>query len=95
MYVVLLKFSDNKDQAGQFMEGHNAWIKRGFDDGVFVLAGSLQPRLGGAIIARNTTLADLQRRVDEDPFVAQKIVSADILEITPGKTDPRLDFLLD
>jgi uncharacterized protein YciI len=95
MFVVLLKFSDNKDQASQFMGGHNAWIKRGFDDGVFVLTGSLQPRLGGAIIARNTTLADLQRRVDEDPFVAHKIVGADILEITPGKTDARLDFLLD
>ena len=37
MFVVLLRFSDNKDQASEFMEGHNAWIKRGFDDGVFLL----------------------------------------------------------
>jgi len=35
MFVVLLKFSGNKAQAGQFMEGHKNWIKRGFDDGVF------------------------------------------------------------
>ncbi len=27
------------------MLGHNGWIKRGFDDGVFLLAGSLQPGL--------------------------------------------------
>lgn len=32
MFIVLLKFSDNKEQAGQFMEGHNAWLKRGFDE---------------------------------------------------------------
>jgi hypothetical protein len=29
MFIVLLKFSDNKGQAGEFMEGHNEWIKRG------------------------------------------------------------------
>lgn len=34
MFIVLLKFSGNKAQAGQFMEGHKEWIKRGFDDGV-------------------------------------------------------------
>ena len=53
MFVVLLKFSSNKAQAGQFMEGHKAWIKRGFDDGVFLLAGNLQPSLGGGIGARD------------------------------------------
>ncbi len=95
MFIVLLKFSDNKGQAGQFMEGHKQWIKLGFDDGVFLLAGSLQPNLGGSIVAHNTSLQDLQRRVDGDPFVAENIVSAEILEITPSKTDERLNFLLD
>jgi len=76
------------------MEGHKAWIKRGFDDGVFVLVGSLQPNLGGAVLAHNLSLSDLQARVNDDPFVAQNIVSAEILEITPSKTDDRLKFLL-
>ncbi|MEK7260852.1 MAG: hypothetical protein AAB068_02310 [Pseudomonadota bacterium] len=94
MFIVLLKFSGNKSQAGQFMEGHKEWIKRGFDDGVFVLVGSLQPNLGGAILAHNTSLSDLQARVNDDPFVAQNVVSAEIIEITPSKTDERLKFLL-
>jgi uncharacterized protein YciI len=93
MFIVTLKFSDNKAQAGQFMDGHKEWIKRGFDDGVFLLTGSLQPNLGGGIVAHNTTLPDLQARVNDDPFVAQNIVSADILEIAPAKTDKRLKFL--
>jgi uncharacterized protein YciI len=94
MFVVLLKFSGNKGQASQFMEGHKAWIKRGFDDGVFLLTGSLQPNLGGGILAQETSLADLQARVNEDPFVAENVVSAEILEISPSKTDERLEFLL-
>jgi uncharacterized protein YciI len=95
MFVVLLKFSDNKGKANQFMEGHKEWIKRGFDDGVFLLVGSLQPNLGGGIVAHNTSLPDLQRRVNNDPFVVENVVNAEILEITPSKVDPRLKFLLD
>jgi uncharacterized protein YciI len=95
MFVVLLKFADNKAQAGHLMDGHRDWLKCGFDDGVFLVAGSLQPNLGGAIVADNTTLADLQGRVNGDPFVAENVVTAEILEITPAIADERLKFLLD
>jgi uncharacterized protein YciI len=95
MFIGLLKFSGNKSQAGQFMEGHKAWINRGFDDGVFLAVGSLQPNLGGGIVAHNTSLADLQGRVNDDPFVAENVVTAEILEIEPSRVDERLKFLLD
>ena len=95
MFVVLLKFSGNKAQAGQFMDGHREWIERGLDDGVFLVVGSLQPDLGGGILAHNTSLPDLQSRVNDDPFVAEDVVSAEILEIAPARTDERLGFLLD
>ena len=95
MFIVLLKFSENKGNASQFMEGHREWLKRGFDDGVFLLAGSLQPKLGGAVVVHDTSLSDLQSRVNTDPFVVENVVNAEILEIDPAKTDARLSFLLD
>jgi uncharacterized protein YciI len=94
MFIVVLRFSGNKGQAGQFMQAHNEWIKRGFDDGVFLLVGGLQPNRGGGIVAYNTSLSDLQSRVNSDPFVAQDVVSAEILEITPSKADERLKFVI-
>jgi uncharacterized protein YciI len=94
MFVVLLRFSENKSRAGQFMDGHKAWIARGFDDGVFLIVGSLNPNAGGGIVAHNTSLADLQSRVNGDPFVAENVVSAEILEIAPARADARLQFLL-
>jgi uncharacterized protein YciI len=93
MFVVTLRFSTNKAQASELMEGHNAWIKRGFDDDIFLLTGSLQPSAGGAILAHNVSRANLEARVQEDPFVAKGVVSADILEIAPGRADDRLAFL--
>lgn len=94
MFIVLLKFSGNKSKAAQFMDRHRDWIKRGFDDGIFLLTGNLQPSLGGAIVAHNTSLAALQGRVADDPFVVEDVVSAEIVEIAPAKADERLQFLL-
>ena len=94
MFIIQLRFSSNKEQAGQFMQGHNDWIKKGFEEGVFLLVGSLQPNLGGAIVAHNTSLSALESRLGDDPFVAQNIVQADLVEISPSKADARLEFLL-
>lgn len=94
MFIVLLNFSDNKNQAPEFMQGHKDWIKHGFDEGVFLVVGSLKPNKGGGIVAHNASLEELQQRVNEDPFVAENIVTAEILEISVNQVDERLDFLL-
>lgn len=94
MFIVLLKFSANKAKAGQFMDGHNAWLKQGFADGVFLLAGSIKPGLGGAILAHGIVAEDLQQRIDADPFVAEDVVRAEIVEIAPSKADARLNFMV-
>lgn len=94
MYVVFLRFSKNKAQAGPLMDGHRQWITRGFDDGVFLLVGSIQPNQGGALLASNTTRAELEDRLNEDPFVAADVVTAEITEIIPSRVDERLQLLL-
>ena len=94
MFLVLLRFAAGNARASDLLAGHNEWIKRGFDESVFLLTGSLRPSLGGAIVADQVSLADLQSRVNEDPFVAHGVVTAEILEIAPSRADPRLSFLL-
>jgi len=94
MFVILLKFSDNKANAGQYMAGHKAWIADGFDEGIFLLVGSLQPDIGGAIVAHKVTFSELQDRVKGDPFVAENVVRAEILEITPNQAAKPLEFLM-
>lgn len=94
MFVVLLKFSANRDHAGQLMAGHRDCLQQGFDDGVFLLAGSLQSGLGGSILAQGTCREALQERINKDPFVAEYIVTCELLEMRPSKADERLTFLL-
>jgi uncharacterized protein YciI len=93
MFIVLLKFTDKRHRAGGLMEAHKAWIKRGFDEGVFLLVGSLHPDLGGCLLAHATSRAELDARVADDPFVAEGVVTAEIFEVAPSRADERLSFL--
>lgn len=94
MFVVLLRFAAAKAKAQNFMAAHNAWIERGFRDGVFLLTGGIRPGTGGAIFAHNVSRDELAARVNDDPFVVENIVDAEIVDVAPGRADPRLAFLM-
>jgi uncharacterized protein YciI len=94
MFVVFLRFSENKSQAGAFMAGHNAWLKRGFDDGSFLVSGSLGTGDGGALIASMSSRDEIEQRLQDDPFVAADVVRPEIHEIAPSRSVDALSFLL-
>lgn len=94
MFIVLLKFAANKADAPRHMDGHKAWLEQGFADGVFLLSGSVQPKQGGAVLAANTTREELAHRIAADPFVAEDVVRAEIIEIDASRADDRLSFLI-
>lgn len=93
MFLVLLRFSTNKALASQFMDGHKQWIDRGFSDGVFLMAGSIQPGAGGAVVAHGTSAQELEKRVEEDPFVAENVVTAEVIEVSPARCVDQMKFL--
>ena len=93
MHLVLLRFGTHRDRAPQHMAGHKAWLQRGFDDGVFVFAGSLGGAQGGAVLAHREPIDALRERIALDPFVAEAVVQAEILAIEPSRVDERLSFL--
>ncbi len=96
MFVIFLEFSSNKADAKAHMAGHVNWLKAGFDDGVFLASGGLEPGRGGAILAAGGGAAAakaLRARLARDPFVEHEVVRAEIHEISLTKSDSRLDFL--
>jgi uncharacterized protein YciI len=93
LFIITLTLTEQKTKAPEYMAAHNAWIAKGFEEGVFLMVGSLKPQGGGAILASDADLASIQSRVADDPFVSQGIAIPHIQEVAPGRTDPRLSFL--
>ncbi|MCW5653593.1 hypothetical protein [Hydrogenophaga sp.] len=95
MHIVLLRFSHNKAAAPQHMAGHKDWLQRGFDDGSFLLSGSLAGGQGGMVLAApGVAPAALAERVQQDPFVSEQVVSAEIISVAPHRADERLRCLM-
>lgn len=92
MFVITLRFTD-KTRVPQLMDGHGAWLGRGFDDGVFLLVGGLDDGAGGLILAHGSSREEIEARLRDDPFVAEGVVDVDVTAVAPRRADPRLDFL--
>ncbi|MEM5493203.1 hypothetical protein [Hoeflea sp. AS16] len=92
MHIILLKLGDNKSAAAQFMEGHNAWIAKGMNDGVFQCVGSLDVG-GGFILAHGEESSGVLKRVNEDPFVENNVVTVEVHQIDVKRTAPELAHL--
>lgn len=94
MHLVLLRFGAHRERAPLHMAAHKAWLQQGFDEGVFLLAGSLGGAQGGAVLAHRESMDALRERLARDPFVAEAVVEAEILSIEASRADERLSFLL-
>lgn len=93
MFIITLILTEKKSQAKDFMAAHNEWISKGFDDGLFLLVGSLKPQAGGSILAVAESRELIETRIAEDPFVREGIAKAHIQQVSPARTDARLSFL--
>ena len=85
MFLVLLKFSKNKQQAPAYMAEHNAWLTQGFDNGHLQMAGSLKPGLGGCVLSLLSDRDEVVAYVEQDPFVQQDVVTYELLDIEPSR----------
>ena len=94
MHVVLLKFGPNRSQAAHWMAGHKEWIEKGISDGVFLLAGSLENGLGGALLIIKLSKEEAAARVEEDPFVRHQVVVPEVISIAPSRVGVGLAALI-
>ena len=93
MFIVFLRFSNNKAAAKTLMQDHNTWLQQGMASGMFLLAGSIQANQGGCMLAVGEE-GDLQAYIKQDPFVINDVVTAEIVEINPALANDKLQFLI-
>lgn len=82
VFVIFLRFSKNKALSKRYMAEHVQWIEDGLKEGIFLMAGSLGPNLGGAILANKISKPDLIKRINTDPFVMTEVVSYEVFEVS-------------
>jgi len=91
MFVVTLTYLAELDAIDEAMRRHVAYLKKGYAEGVFLASGRQVPRTGGVILAAAIERSELERRIQEDPFVSEGLAEAAIVEFTPSQTAKGLE----
>ena len=94
MFVVTLTYIADLAAIDAAMPRHMSYLRRQYKDGVFVVSGRQVPRVGGVIIATGVMREELERRIALDPFVADGLAEASIVEFNASQTAPQLKGLL-
>ena len=94
MYVVSLSYRVPQDIVDFHNDAHIAWLKKAFDDGVFIAAGRKVPRTGGMLLSR-ADRGTLDASLAQDPFYSNGVADFEVVEFHAARVAPGFENLLD
>lgn len=91
LFIVLLTYRQPLAVVDRHIPEHRAFLARHYRAGHFLLSGPLEPRDGGAILARAPDRATLDEWLREDPFHANEIAAYSVVAWTPTLRAEEMD----
>lgn len=91
MYVVNLTYHRPIEEVDSHFEGHIAWLKRHYQEGIFIASGRKNPRTGGVILVKGIDRARLDAILAQDPYNA--VAHYDVTEVALTLTSAGFEAL--
>jgi len=82
-FVVSLHYLAPLDDIDAAMRAHVAFLEKHRKAGVFIAWGRKVPRTGGIILACRESRAEIERIMQDDPFVSRKLAEVEVIEFLP------------
>lgn len=95
LYLMLLTYTRPREEIDAAVEGHRAFLRRGYAAGRFLVSGPRVPPDGGVILARAASLDVARGYLRDDPFQQRGLATYEIIPFTALWSDSRLAPLLD
>lgn len=92
MLILSLTYIVPLEKADEQMNAHMQWVRKGYDDGLFIASGRKVPRTGGLILAKGER-ATLEAFCAADPFVIHGIAEYDMTEVDFTTVAPGAEIL--
>ncbi|EJL6393598.1 hypothetical protein OKZ62_000327 [Vibrio navarrensis] len=83
MYLVDMQFIEMEKITAHLTEQHKAYLEQEYKSGKLMFGGRKIPRTGGVLLSQHTSLQELQRVLDADPFIQSGAVQYTITEFVP------------
>lgn len=94
MFIVDLKYIVPLEELDEHMSAHVKFLKKYYDQNVFVASGRKVPRTGGIILALAKNEDELKKILMEDPFYKHRLADFSITQFLTSQYHPDLEALL-
>jgi uncharacterized protein YciI len=94
MFVIELEYIADLSEIDARMPEHVAWLKKQYVAGRFLVSGRKVPRDGGIIIAVGEGRDQIERVMQEDPFVTHGLARFRVIEFRASQRAKNIDALI-
>lgn len=84
IFIVTLTYVRPLEEVNKHLDAHRDWLVANTIAGRIAVAGPLEPRTGGLIVAHCASRAELDQMMADDPFVIDELVTVQVLCATPA-----------
>lgn len=90
-FLVELHYLVPAEQLAETVTEHRAFLQTGYERGWLLISGPQVPRVGGVVVARAPSLADLESFFSADPYQTKGLATYRFVEFDPVKRQPFLE----
>ncbi len=94
MFIIDLNYIVPLEELDLHMVAHVKYLKKYYKQNVFVASGRKVPRSGGIILALAKSKHEIEKILEEDPFIKHKVASFTVTEFLASQFHPELKILL-
>jgi uncharacterized protein YciI len=94
MFIVDLNYVAPLEKIDAIMGAHMKFLGKYYKLNVFIASGRKVPRTGGIILVLAKTRDEVEKIINEDPFVINKLAQYSITEFRASQVHPDLKGLL-
>jgi uncharacterized protein YciI len=84
LYAITLTYISSGEKIRNHLDAHKDWLVKNIKSTNVIFAGPLTDESGGFILAYAENLIEVQKMMDEDPFVIYRLVTVEIIETDPA-----------
>lgn len=85
MYLLLLNYIAPVEKIDSILEDHRIFLDKYYSMNKFVCSGRRNPRTGGVILCNASNRDEINKIINEDPFLINKVVEYEVIEFIPTK----------
>ncbi len=90
-FVVEITFTAEFARIEPIVPGHRSFLQVGYDRGWLLMSGPQNPRVGGMVIARAPSRAELEAFFRDDPYAQAGVATYRFTEFNPVKRAAFMD----